>query len=371
MRVETRSRPAVAVVYPLPFGERGVVGGGERFASELAHALSAKTSTRLITFDVRSSARAVDGLDLRIRRALTYAKGLRNNPISVAFLADLRDVDVIHCLSWHTIVTDLCVLFAKATRKRVFVTDVGGGGSISIASKTPLARAVDGFMPLSQFGAEFTPPGGVNLGIILGGVDLSKFRAGPWPRAPKVVFVGRLLPHKGIDYLIEAVPDEVLLRVVGRPYDPAYFQYLRALATGKRVDFVTDADDSRVVMELQTATVAALPSVYVTRDGVASPAPELFGLAAAEAMACATPVIATAVGSLPEVVIHQTTGWVVPPSDVGALSVASQAALHDSVTASLFGAAGRRRVEECFTWDAVARRCLRGYITTKGIGLAA
>jgi glycosyltransferase involved in cell wall biosynthesis len=361
VKLDARSSPVVAVVYPQPFGDHGVVGGGERFAIEMARALGSITSTRFITFDKRSSVRTEGGLDVRIRRVHVYARGLRNNPINVAFLADLRDVDVIHCVTWPTLVTDLSVLFAKIMGKRVFVTDVGGGGNLSLASKAPLARAVDGFMPLSQFAARFTPPGGNNVEILLGGADLAKFKPGGLPRAPKVVFVGRLLPHKGIDYLIEAVPDDVLLRVVGRPYDPVYLRFLRDLAAGKRVEFVTDADDSRMVEELQTATVTALPSVYTTRGGAVTAVPELFGLAAAEAMACSTAVIATAVGSLPEVVQHGTTGWVVPPNDVGALRMAIQAALNDPVRASAFGAAGRRRVEERFTWGAVARRCLRGY----------
>jgi glycosyltransferase involved in cell wall biosynthesis len=141
--------------------------------------------------------------------------------------------------------------------------------------------------------------------------------------------------------------------------------HLRGLAAGKRVEFVTDADDSQMVHELQTATVAALPSVYTTREGAVSAVPELFGLAAAEAMACATPVIATSVGSLPEVVDNGVTGWVVPPNDVAALRTSMQVALKDSVTASAFGAAGRHRVEELFTWEAVARRCFTGYTATK------
>jgi glycosyltransferase involved in cell wall biosynthesis len=264
-------------------------------------------------------------------------------------------------VSWHTLVTDACVLFAKATRKRVFVTDVGGGGSISLASRSPLARAVDGFMPLSKFAARFTPGGGRTVEVTLGGADLTTFQPGGWPREPKVVFVGRLLPHKGIGYLIQGLPEGVLLRVVGRPYDPAYLDHLRALATGKRVEFVTDAGDSQMVRELQTATVAATPSVYTTPEGATTAVPELFGLAAAEAMACATPVIVTSVGSLPEVVEDGVTGWVVPPNDAAALRKAMRVALEDAGTAEAFGAAGRRRVEDLFTWEAVARRCLKAY----------
>jgi glycosyltransferase involved in cell wall biosynthesis len=365
MHMPGKRLPVVAVVYPVPFGDHGVVGGGERFAIELARSLSRTTATRFITFGERASVRSDSGLDIRTRRVFLFARGLKNNPISATFLADLRDVDVIHCVVWHTLVTDLCVLFAKITGKRVFVTDVGGGGSISMASKAPLARAVDGFMPLSQFAAGFTPRGGTNVETIFGGADLSTFQPGRWPREPKVVFVGRLLPHKGVDYLIEAVPENVLLRVIGRPYDPAYLDKLRKLATGKRVEFLSEAGDSQMVEELQTATVTAMPSVYNTRDGAKTSVPELFGLAAAEAMACATPVIATAVGSLPEVVQDSTTGWIVPPNDVGALRAALQTALHDPATASVFGAAGRRRVEELFTWEAVARRCLKGYAAAK------
>lgn len=356
----------IAVVYPLPFGDDGVVGGGERFAIELARALCGTTRTRFITFGERSFVSSDGFLEIRVRRAGAYARGLRHNPINIGFLTDLFDVDVIHCVSWHTLVTDLCVLFAKVTGKRVFVTDVGGGGSISFASKVSLARAVDGFLPLSQFAARFTPRGGNNVEIIMGGADLAKFQPGLWPREPKVVFVGRLLPHKGIDYLIEAVPDNVLLRVLGRPYDPAYLNKLRGLAAGKSVEFVTDANDSQIVEDLQTATIAALPSVYTNQDGAITSVPELFGLAAAEAMACGTPVVVTAVGSLPEVVQDGVTGWVIPPNDVGELRAVIGAALRDPVKASALGAAGRRRVEERFTWQAVAQRCLRGYAATKG-----
>ena len=130
-----------------------------------------------------------------------------------------------------------------------------------------------------------------------------------------VLFVGRLLPHKGIDDLIKAVPSDMPLEIIGRPTEPRYFDDLRALAEGKRVMFRTACSDEQMIEAYRRATCVVLPSVYQTMYGEKTSVPELLGQTLLEGMACGTPAICTDVASMPEVVEDRVTGFVVPPND--------------------------------------------------------
>ena len=125
-----------------------------------------------------------------------------------------------------------------------------------------------------------------------GGVDLVKFSRGDTRHNNgRVLFAGRLLPHKGIDDLVKAVPDDMDLDIAGRPLDPHYLEDLRTLARGKRVVFHHDYDDSALVDAYRQALCVVLPSVYRSCYGEESRIPELLGQTLLEAMACATPAI--------------------------------------------------------------------------------
>jgi starch synthase len=78
-------------------------------------------------------------------------------------------------------------------------------------------------------------------------------------------------------------------------------------------------------------------------------------------MACGTPVVASRVGGIPEVVVDGETGWLVPPGDEAALARALRDALGDPARARRMGEAGRRRVEAHFSWDRIADRTLAVY----------
>jgi starch synthase len=88
---------------------------------------------------------------------------------------------------------------------------------------------------------------------------------------------------------------------------------------------------------------------------------EPFGIINLEAMACERPVVASAVGGIPEVVVPGETGLLVPPADPRALADALNRVLRDRAAANAMGHAGRRRVEEHFSWTTIAARTHRMY----------
>jgi glycosyltransferase involved in cell wall biosynthesis len=96
--------------------------------------------------------------------------------------------------------------------------------------------------------------------------------------------------------------------------------------------------------------VFACPSVY-----------EPFGIINLEAMACERPVVASAVGGIPEVVIPGKTGLLVPPADPRALADALNRVLGDRDMARAMGLAGRRRAVDHFSWSSIAARTRRMY----------
>jgi glycosyltransferase involved in cell wall biosynthesis len=357
----TRSTPRVAVVYPAPFGAEGFFGGGERYALELASALARRVPTRLVTFAARERRERIGDLEICVHRPLRYVRGARFNPLSFGFLRDLADVDVVHCASWNTLVSDFAVLWGKLTGKRVYVTDVGGGASFTLAGWLGLGRLVNGFLLIAPQGGHSFERWRSRWSVILAGIDTQRFA--PRAEVPRegVLFVGRLVPHKGVDVLIQAVDAGVPLRIVGRPYDHGYYELLRGLARGKRVVFITDASDDQIVSYYQSAAIAVLPSVTRTVYGERAPLPELLGFALLEAMSCGAAVVCTDVGALAEVVVDGECGYVVPPGDIAALRDRLQRLLQQPALAARLGGAARRRIEDRFTWERVAQRCLQAY----------
>lgn len=369
---DPRSSIRVVHVSPAYFSERSILGGGERYATELARAMSRLTPTRLVSFSENNvpeeALREIAPLEVRLFRPFWYPCDQRINPVSLRFLTALSDAQVIHCHQFHVVATTLAIAYARATGKKVFVTDLGGGGW-DISYRFDTGRWVDGFLHLSHFSArQFAKYQGKNR-VIGAGVDVERFRPLPGRTYETVLYVGRLLPHKGVNYLLEAADARWDVRILGRLWEPhrrearsiEYLQHLRELARGKRVRFILDADDERLVREYNAALVVVLPSVHRDMFGEWHPAPELFGLTLLEAMACATPVIATRVGALPEIVEEGVTGFLVPPNDARALADRIRWFQRHPDEARRMGERGRARAKERFTWEAVARRCLEIY----------
>ena len=351
---------SVVHVSPAPFDPRdGIIGGAERYSFELARHMADRVATRLVTFGAARRREQVGRLDVVVLDA-HHVRGQRSNPIAAALPGALRGASIVHCHQQHVVASTVAAAFARLMRRRVFVTDLGGGG-FDVSSFISTDGWYDGHLHISEYSRRVAGhAGSPSARVILGGVDTARFSPGG-PAGDGVLFVGRLLPHKGIHDLIDAVPPHVPLRLVGRPMDPDYLASLERRAKGKQVTFVHDADDAALVEEYRRAACVVLPSVYTTPDGRTTKIPELLGQTLLEAMACARPVICTEVASMPEVVVHGENGFVVPPGDPAAIGAAIEAIRSDRAAADEMGRAGRTRVLERFQWEHVVSRCLEAY----------
>jgi glycosyltransferase involved in cell wall biosynthesis len=249
-------------------------------------------------------------------------------------------------------------------RRPVVVTDHGLGGG---DWRGLLPRLFDRFLTVSQHSADVLHAPPARTRVIWGGVDAERFAPDGATERAGVLFVGRLTPHKGVDRLIDALPDGATLTIAGTgghdpdPPESGYVEHLHHLAVGRDVRFHGAVAEEDLPSLYRRAAVLASPSVNVTCFGKVHPVSELLGLTAIEAMACATPVVASRVGGLAEVVVDGVTGHLVDPGDVDALRDRLTRVLADAAGARALGDAARARAVDQFTWDACARRCVDAY----------
>jgi starch synthase len=238
-----------------------------------------------------------------------------------------------------------------------------GGGGWTPGYQIDQSRWLTAHLPLSRYAAQNLPGLGRPFHVLGGGVDLCRFP----PRTSRVhdgsvVFLGRILRHKGIHWLIEAIPSRIPLRILGASGDADYLAQLRRLAVGKDVHFILDLADEAVAETLRRAAVVAHPTP-VDESGDAGVS-ELLGLAPLEAMACGCVPVLSRAASLPELVEEGVSGLLVPPNDPAALGDAIRSLLTDAENWRRMSVAATARVREQFTWSGVAQRCLTAYDAT-------
>jgi len=192
------------------------------------------------------------------------------------------------------------------------------------------------------------------VAVIYNGIDLEKFNPAVNGKkirkefhlsldTPLVGIVGRLDWYKGHQYFLqaakkvaEAIPDTHFLIVGDGEYRKRLENLRKKLGLNENVVFTGNRED--IPQILADIDIFALSSVS-----------EGFGRSAAEAMACAKPVVATKVGSLPELVDDGITGSLVLPKNSNALAEAIITLLQNKEKAQRMGHAGRKRVEKMFS----------------------
>lgn len=349
----------VALVLGLPYPK--TAGGAERWMHETGRALALRVS---VTAHYMSrpgrEPLAPDGFDrLHPFHAPPLAESDRLS-VSLALLRATAGADVVHICQYGAVSTHLLALRRRLRGRSVFVTDLGSNG-VPLGARLGLHALFSGFLEISHFATRDRPADRTR--VVWGGVDADRYRPGPKDAEPFALFVGRLLPHKGVDVLIEALPAGRRLVIAGRSHEShrEYLALLRQMAEGKDVRFILDPDDAELARLYAAATVTVLPSVWVDVFGTRHRVPELLGLTLLESLASGTPVIASNVAALPEVVHDGDTGRVVPPGDTVALGHALEERLSDPAGSAVAGHRGRQDVLDRFTWDRVADRCLEAY----------
>jgi len=307
------------------------------------------------------------------------AKALEIFSFNANMVADPIDADVVHTHTWYVGLggmlvqaihdVPLVVTLHSMEPLRPWKADqLGTGYAVSSwAERLAVERAERVIAVSAQMRGDILAHFRVDpdrVVVIHNGVDAEAFRrterrealARHGVREPYVLFVGRISEQKGIFPLLEAargLPEDVsLVLCASSPDTPELLARLEAAVAGRpRVRWINAMLPVPEVVELYShAAVFVCPSIY-----------EPFGLINLEAMACGTPVVASRVGGIPEVVVDGETGWLVPPGDEAALAQALRDALGDPARARRMGEAGRRRVEAHFSWDRIADRTLAVY----------
>ena len=361
-----------------------VYGGAGVVVDQLSRALAQRMAVEVRCFGDRQPGGAPEGVTVRgytpwdrLRAGPDgprFAPALETLSIGLAMARDPVDADVAHAHTWYA---DMAGLWIRTLHRiplvvtlhsmeplRPWKADQLGSGYLlsswiekTVVEAADRVIAVSGRMRddiLAHFGAD-----PARVVVIHNGIDPERFRRTEQRdaldrlgvRPPYVLFVGRITDQKGIFHLLDAVPRlpggvQVVL-CASAPDTPEIEERLRrAVPRHPNVLWINEMAPVDVVVQLYShAAVFVCPSVY-----------EPFGLINLEAMACETPVVASAVGGILEVVEDGKTGLLVPPGHPEELAEALGRVLENPALGRSLGQAGRRRVEAQFSWASVAER---------------
>jgi len=220
-------------------------------------------------------------------------------------------------------------------------------------------RGCDQIVAVSQALKEFTlesVAGSASIAVIPDGVNLNHFKPPRERRKPVILYVGSLIKRKGVVYLLEAMAKltrsapSLELKIIGDgPEKPELEEIAAQLGLGRRVSFLGFLPPDEVRQWMQRAKLFVLPSVE-----------EGLGVVLLEALACGTPIVASRIGGIPEVLTPEV-GILVPPTDVDALSEAILQALNDEEQWQEMSLNARKRAEEVYDWRKIGAQLIEIY----------
>lgn len=199
-----------------------------------------------------------------------------------------------------------------------------------------------------------TIPSAVNSSFV---TDPALNRAKPRPSYPVILYVGRLAPRKGVDYLLQAMqnvikrfPKARLVVVGAGPLEHHLKDLSKRLGLQNSIMFLGYVSDERIQRLLIFSDVVVVPSTF-----------EGCPIVLLEAMAAGKPVVASAVQGIPEVVKPDFSGLLVEPGNVHEIEHAIIHLLKDKEYANYLGENARQAIIEDYSWKKIARRTLEVY----------
>lgn len=308
----------IAHLTPAYFSPDSVVGGGERYVYYLAQSLRIVGHFEQCIFAIGAEDRLFehDGIPVRVLRNESPLPGAMD-AFSGALWRELSGFDLVHVHQSLTLFGAYTIAIVRSLGIPVVGTDLGGGENSLMLNRRGI-NLLDGVLSISRYAHDLIATffSGRHE-ILIGPVDTDRFSTvGDVKRdRRKVLCVSRILPHKGIDRVIAALPPELSLVIAGRVYNEQYYGLLRQMAEGKNVLFVHDADDEGLLDLYRSAGLFIQASTARDVYGTVVAKPELMGLTTLEAMACGLPVAVSDTGSLPELVPDPRFGRVFSSHD--------------------------------------------------------
>ena len=371
-----------------------IYGGAGVHVTELVRALRADTEVLVRCFG--ADREEPDTFAYRVPAELAGANAaLTTLGVDLQMAQDCGGADVVHSHTWYANaaghiakllhgVPHVVTAHSLEPLRPWKAEQLGGGYRVSSWVEKTAFEGADRVIAVSDgmrrdILAAYPSLDPAKVTVVYNGIDLDRWQPledddraralGVDPDRPAVVFVGRITRQKGLPYLLRAarlLPKEVqVVLCAGAPDTPEIMaevtrgvEQLQAERDGVVwIDKLLSNEDLRIV--LSASTVFVCPSIY-----------EPLGIVNLEAMACGLPVVGTATGGIPEVIVDGVTGRLVPidqatdgtgtPTDPDAFVAALGAALIEVVSdperAELMGSAGRLRAETDFSWTSIAEQ---------------
>jgi glycosyltransferase involved in cell wall biosynthesis len=333
------------------------VGGYENQIRLLAENLSKYFPVKVVTFNLTGSPAAESINNVQVYRVKPQLVFFRV-PFSTAYLKklDSMDYDVLHAHGFVPVVSDISLTYAKSKKKTTVYThhfdgnvqDTNTLNTLADTYNKTIARTsfhfADAIVSTTKSYAETSPalkPHLSRVQVIPCFVDCNQFKPQQAPQVERlkgqlrlndkktVLFVGRIVPYKGLEYLIKAVEhaktelgEELNLLLVGGEEGKnitdksEYYTQIRCLAeksaVRENIHFLGRVENNQLSTYYSLADVVSLPS---TMRG------EAFGTVLLEALSCGTPVVASSIPGVKDVLKHNdSVGSYVPPKDSAELS---------------------------------------------------
>lgn len=295
----------IAHLTPAFFSPDSYIGGGERYVDYIVQALRSVEGIQQCVFSLGAEDRIFErnGIVVRILRNESAMPG-QVNGFSAALWQELPGFDLVHLHQSLTVFGAYSVAIVRSLGIPIVGTDLGGGEHPLMLRGRGL-ELLDGNISISRYAFNLLEKfySGPHE-ILIGPVDTDHFspdEKGVRNRH-RILCVSRIMPHKGIDRVVAALPDNLSLTVVGKVYHDEYYDLLRRMAKNKDVNFINDADDDTLLRLYRNSGLFVQASTARDIYGNTVAKSELMGLTTLEAMACGLPVVVSDTGSLPELV---------------------------------------------------------------------